>query len=1636
MHRTQVPVRFEASELGALDERGRDFRPALGLRVTRSMGCAGVAVHRARCPSWPPRSWRPASDADRDGGGRAWYLRRRRSALGCRSRGASRPPKAVSGRGRRPAPASGLVLAPVACSARGARDDPGIRRTAPGGGGRCPSGQASQHAQSPEEPPSWSQYPGVKPRDGARNARRPRAAHPGATESKPFGSAMADLARHGRVESSLLQMSHHRRAAREGSHQIVGAGQAQAFLLRCSIGMAKEGGTSAPAAELTQSDFAKPLEALLQGKEAEAVAALVGAVALVYGGPLAGAAASGIVDQVARRVLNTATRRFVAAGEVWESEREKYESTARFVGREVAPQFRLLHDLLVAASAQERDQILEAQDEQFVRLIVFISKTVADAGTQAAIVRSQQDLRQQLAELLVAIRAVAPVQEQRPKGTGSCGTSWPVLRDTIELDRQLFQLPSENDDSDPEHAIRIARALHRGESWADVLQHRYVVVLGEAGTGKSTEFKRLAATMRTRGRWGFFVELNDLVNGDLDDAGAINDWRASGEDGTFFLDSLDEAKLQQGTLARALKNLQRALSDAWCRARVVVSCRASDWRSGADEGVLRSMIPPGRADNVYVVQLGPLEPEQVAILARFAGIDDVPAFCQAIDERHAQAFVERPIDVKWLGIYWKQHGRIAGLTELLEENVRVKLSDRTDRPLPFSLIRAQCAVKALAGIATLTRQHSFLVPDDSLQVSIYSKAIDAAKDVLPDWTSADVSALLRLPIFDESTYGRVRFHHRSVVEFLAAQWLRDLSENGLAPDVLQDILFREDSGGKIVPPHLAQVASWLCIWNIGLRETIIREAPWILIAHGDPAQLAPADRMLVLRSFAQAYLDRSRLFETFERASLERLSAPELADTIALLLGATPLKDELAETLLSIIEHGRVRQCVPQALGLATDAKRTLSVRSAAIAAVASAGTAEDRECLRSMAAGLDHCAPDLAAELVRSLYPNTLSVEELLNLLQVTQPPPEHVLGGLPMVLNYEVPTMGTPAARLSLLEGLVRLLSGAGEEGGIVAKGREWLVPGMGKLATAVINDSASAELLTPTVGAALEMANEHWVRGGAGRMDHREVGAALDRNLSLRQGLFWRRASNLRDRTGRMPTRYYELRFRSALFGIALIDAEWLARDARERTDVRERLLAFDALTSIPRSEDPEDRRTLIVRELVAEDSVLRTRYERMSKRSAFEAVTSDSHDLRSRARDLRDARLRDANRQYLEGHIAEISHGSNVGLLWWLLRQRGDPPMNWSEASILALQELYGHAVASAARVGWINFWRAYDPPVLNGESAEYAITDGVIVGLVGIAAEVDDGFSISSLDDDNTLRAIRYAAYEANGFPSWLSEIASTKPGLVQSAFESKVAADYRYVGQGAPAHDVLAKLQYATSDVRLACAPVVLRLLKGDDPPRVAALSQALSIASEAEPGGLRDELFEQRCLGAQSDAVRFAIWWESWLERAPGTALRFLEQHTSQGSFDAGYALVVQLCALLELHAEGLGGSETRIRHDREALSRLVPLVYEYVSPAADVDRVDDCPRERDRAQQLRSRLVRWLAAIPGPETADVLRRLAEDPRLTDHRDWLLHVRGERRSADADEETRTATQALTRLFRMHGLAALQQVRSLRAATT
>ncbi|MCC7541347.1 MAG: hypothetical protein IT379_34335 [Deltaproteobacteria bacterium] len=730
----------------------------------------------------------------------------------------------------------------------------------------------------------------------------------------------------------------------------------------------------------------------------------------------------------------------------------------------------------------------------------------------------------------------------------------------LELRRTFLQIPDTAAGLDAEATLRAALLLNRGEDWDALLKHPYVVVLGEAGTGKSTEFLLRARSLVEQGHFAFSVEISELAaNGlelslDIDDEPRLQLWREGQEDAIFFLDSLDEAKLQNRTLQQALRRLRRDLRDQWDRVRLVVSCRASDWMAEADRNELGAVAPAGVSE-VRIVQLAPLNTEQVEQLAQAAGVTDVAAFMGAVADNYAHVFIERPLDVQWLGAYWARHRRIGSLRELIADNVREKLKERPGRPSPLPLTAAEAGIKTLAGVAMINNAWAFVLPDNTLDAHRATGAVDP-QEFLPDWSSVDVAELLRRPLFDEATYGRVRLHHRSVQEFLAARWVADLVSSGMAHARVLELFLREEGGEQAIPAHLGPVAAWLALWDEQLRRVLIREAPSLLIGNGDPSGFTDEERRQILRSYAKSYEGRERRFESFDHASLQRFSAPALSEQIEALLKTPDTPDELVSVLLQIVDHGHITACADTCLALALDLSRASAVRHFAIRAAASIGTDSHRSALLGLLQSTPEWEQDVAGAFVRALYPEPLDVQGLMQLLGAAKPKRRNLTTSLQVVLEHELPQMGSIELRLGLLAqllGVVWVLDPEAEAH-TVPPAQQWLLPLVARLVSSVLDELPDHTERPEDIALALTVfrwCNEHGLHIWHG-LD--ELKQTVARHPEIRRELFWRRVEEHRQREGSTPTRYFELRYSYEIFELSSADGAWLAVDARTRPEVR--------------------------------------------------------------------------------------------------------------------------------------------------------------------------------------------------------------------------------------------------------------------------------------------------------------------------------------------------------------------------------------------------------------------------------------------------------------------------------------------------
>jgi hypothetical protein len=121
-------------------------------------------------------------------------------------------------------------------------------------------------------------------------------------------------------------------------------------------------------------------------------------------------------------------------------------------------------------------------------------------------------------------------------------------------------------------------------SWAGLLERKRVILLAEALSGKSEEFKHAVSGLRAKGSFAFDTTVENLVDQAFlvkpDEQAALDRWKAGDEVAWFFLDSVDEARLNRKRLKDAL--LRLAASKGLCSAfassqgaRIQTSCSSS-----------------------------------------------------------------------------------------------------------------------------------------------------------------------------------------------------------------------------------------------------------------------------------------------------------------------------------------------------------------------------------------------------------------------------------------------------------------------------------------------------------------------------------------------------------------------------------------------------------------------------------------------------------------------------------------------------------------------------------------------------------------------------------------------------------------------------------------------------------------------------------------------------------------------------------------------------------------------------------------------------------------------------------------------------------------------------------------------------
>ncbi len=1236
----------------------------------------------------------------------------------------------------------------------------------------------------------------------------------------------------------------------------------------------------------------------------------------------------------------------------------------------------------------------------------------------------------------------------------------------IQLCRTFHTLPKQANDNEDTYFSEWFPAAKRLR-WSDLIQEYRVVILSEAGSGKTTEILNITHSLKKEDKLAFFLRLEHIPT-DFENAfeegtyEEFNKWLTSSDEGWLFLDSVDEARLRNPSdFEHAIRKLSRQISAAQDRVHIVITGRTTAWRSKTDLAYCETRLPYAKPDTSItrniepdddiapdssiqtklnsreetssifkIVALDDLSPDQIEVFVKARGITDSKAFLDAVERADAWSFTARPQDLEELIEFWLIQGRIGSRLEIIKNSIDRRLSERDQNRAdirPLSTERTRQGARLLAAAATLVRESTIRVPEGGAN----SKGIDV-RSVLPDWDDKDLSVLLSRPIFDEAIYGTVRFHHRSVREYLTAEWFTELFKRETSRRNIEALFFHNQYGLDIIVPTLRPILPWLILWDDKIRNRVCKLAPEILFEGGDPSQLPLEVRRSVLYDVCKQMANNTTGRTMRDKAAVQRFANPDLTDDVLVLLREYADNDDLKAFLLRMAWIGQLKGARAKVMEVALNPHAEHYTRIVAFRAIKAIGSSEDRECVYqhylTEAPSLNH---ELLAELVEGREPTKQALVWLLACLEKIEPAEHHITVNLRYNLSAFV-----DIADIDLLPQLVAGFNRLLDLPPVIERryceisvSFQWLIVPACKAVERLILARHSVSLESDVLEILYKFSSvrEYGIDGLS------DVKAEFSKLIpawrELNGALFWyevQKTRNGRDKNnGERLTEFYQVSFHP-LWRFEESDFESISAEISSRIFLDDRLVALSLAFHLYKKANRPSGWRRQLRKLVAGNEELSERLNLYLKPPA-----QDSTFLRKKQQISKRKRQHEADQKQQENYHADWKKyfsenldeasttlsktpGILTGPILYLFnqtRENKNLPGRWTEYNWQALIPQYGEKVARFYRDSAVSLW-LHHKPKLRSESAPFNETPyAVIIGLVGLEIEAHETKDWPKhLNSDEVERACRYATFELNGFPVWFPRLFETYPQLISDFLLREIRYELSIETPETETHYIISDLSWAGQWAWDQIAPHLHALLSSMEPKNLANLDKLLKIIHGSS---LEDKLIETlasyKC-GVLEELDHVARWFAVWVGVAPDAAIAALEARIDS-IVDSAQRTLFAMIFITHL----IGDRSAHRSSARQAfktpqhLKSLYLLMHKYIRRKDDIDRTGKgvySPGLRDDAQDARSNLFKLLNQIPGKESFLALMDIAGNHPDEESRQWILLQAKTKAEQDGDLET------------------------------
>lgn len=1215
--------------------------------------------------------------------------------------------------------------------------------------------------------------------------------------------------------------------------------------------------------------------------------------------------------------------------------------------------------------------------------------------------------------------------------------------------------------------------------WTDLLTKRRVVILAEAGSGKTEELKEQARLQAAAGEFAFYATVQDVGRVGLENAlrladqERLADWRCSSKPAWFFIDSIDEAKLDSIRLERALRQIAIGLAGGAARAHVVLSGRHTDWEFARDARRLNEELPlpsestvetvpplrtlirrllrhekppePTPLETSLIVVMAPLNEHMVRTYAAAKNAPELNVLIDAIQAANMWEFARRPLDLDWIVRYWRSNGRLGSFAAMIEASLHERVQEADpDRARQDHLdaVSAQYGLERIGAALVFSRQATIAIPDkDAPADNVH--AATRIDEVLPDWSSESRSLLLSRAAFDPATFGHARLHNDNegvVRAYLAARWLHRMRQARLPQSRLHDFLFSRTYDIDLVKPSMLETTAWLSLWDESVATEVIRRAPFLLFTAGDPASLPLSTRDAVLKALIERIRQGDEI-PLLDLDSLARFAQPDIAPALRAIWSADKDNTEIRRFVLRLTWLGRLTECAD--LAEAASFGRFPDLYSAIFAGRALLAVGDDRQ-QRAYAEYIkQNCkliSSTLVWEAVDELFPQLIGIDDLLTILANIQLGRSEG-GGFSMDWHGAalVARLQSTADLARLIEGLLAQLEAVPQ-----APERYENLSLDGQYAAAL--EAAADHLLElsppniapkAAIDAVLRIGDARFAQTETRPWKGSNAVEKLHRTAERRRTAFWQASDRLGNHAilgGKPLLHAVQMKHLGWPPGLCLDDIDWLLADAPGRARATERQLALNTALNLWCNEGQENEAMKArIAAVAATDSETQTAYtewmaphvksplEIKNEEHSAEFKRKNEHDRAEQEKSwidfVTEMRADPAKLQQLlptEPNTVD----RRIYNLWQLLREavRGDS--HYAIHTVAPIAEIAGHEVASAFADRLAEIWRTWKPTLRserppNERNQVISMIDCMCIAGVSIEAAMKQNWA-SHLTEDQAVRAAQYATLEINGFPDWIEPLAVAWPAAVVQVLAKEAACDLDNPNPGAHYQTLEYILRGSESLMRL-MSNTLWHELQSRPILNQVALQPLLHILarglSQVDKGALHTLVLSrfQDTADPQISAQYLGAVYAINAQNATDTLVAKLERIG-----DTERVRLVERVLPQIVGSRWSPSKPTPASLDLATLERLVLLAYRIVRIEDDRDRANGkvySPDERDEAEDARSAVFRSLVGTPGEPAFKAIMRLIDAPDFPIPAARLYALAQERAANDAEHSAWAANE-------------------------